>query len=298
MEAVMEELSETRETGSGASPGTVLRSGRERLAMTVSDVARELRLSVRQVEAIEADNYAKLPGGPFARGFIRNYARLVGVEPEPLIQIVNGQVREEDQSARFPASKEIPFPSGHARPWSRYVVVVVMLAAALALLAYESYREYLPQFLTGKRQGTPAPTAPAALPAAAPRQQSVTPGTEAQSPAPPASGQPPFEAVVPGSRSAGQAQPEQAAATQPEQALEPGVVRIQFGHESWVEIRDRDGKVLFTGTNPADSEQVVEGNPPLALVIGHASKVRLTWRDMPVDLVPYTKVDVARVTLE
>jgi cytoskeleton protein RodZ len=293
MDAVAEDMSESRETiGETTTVGVLIR-GRERLAMSVADVARHLRLSVRQVEAIEAGDFGKLPGGPFVRGFVRNYARLVGVDPEPLIRSIDAQPPAEERAIQTPLPKEIPFPTGQTRPWSRYAAIGAMLVVALALLAYESYRDYLPRMFTGKRAAEPPETAPAAQPVTPPQPPAAT---SPQLPAASAAGEPPIAMAAPALPSAGGAQPPQAtpAATPPELAA----VQMQFGHESWVEIRDRDGKLVFTGTNAAGSERVVEGAPPLALIIGHASKVRVTWRNMPVDLAPFTKVDVARLTLE
>jgi cytoskeleton protein RodZ len=65
-----------------------------------------------------------------------------------------------------------------------------------------------------------------------------------------------------------------------------------------VEIRAGDGKVLLSQLNPGGTEQVVEGRPPFALVIGNAQHVRLSYDDRPVDLAPHVKVEVARLTLD
>jgi cytoskeleton protein RodZ len=71
-----------------------------------------------------------------------------------------------------------------------------------------------------------------------------------------------------------------------------------FDGDSWVEVKDRSGKVIFYQLNPKGSQQSVRGNPPFSLVIGNAAHVRLTYNDKPVDLAPHTKVDVARLTIE
>ena len=80
----------------------------------------------------------------------------------------------------------------------------------------------------------------------------------------------------------------------------PGAHRIEleFGDESWVEIRDANGKVVFSRLNAAGSKASVEGPGPLSFVIGNAQSVRLTYDGRDVDLEPYTKVAVARFTLQ
>ena len=77
-----------------------------------------------------------------------------------------------------------------------------------------------------------------------------------------------------------------------------GRIRLEFDGESWVEIRDRDGKTLMSQLNPAGSRRVVLGRPPLSLVIGNGAAVRLTYNDSPVDLKPYIEIEVARLTLD
>jgi cytoskeleton protein RodZ len=71
-----------------------------------------------------------------------------------------------------------------------------------------------------------------------------------------------------------------------------------FSRESWVEIRDRQGRTIFSQLNPAGTAQAVSGQPPLRLVVGNATGVRMLYNDRTVDLAPYTQVDVARLTLE
>jgi len=75
-------------------------------------------------------------------------------------------------------------------------------------------------------------------------------------------------------------------------------VRLVFDQESWVEIRDGAGKVIFSQLNQAGSTRRVYGRPPLSLIVGNAHGVRLTYNEQPVDLEPHTKIDVARFTLE
>ena len=76
------------------------------------------------------------------------------------------------------------------------------------------------------------------------------------------------------------------------------VVRLRFARESWVEIRDRNGRKIFSQLNSPGTEQVVSGLPPLSLVVGNANGVQLTHNEQPVNLGPHTKIDVARLTLE
>ena len=65
--------------------GGALHAARENQGLTVHEIASRLRLSPKQIEAIEADNYATLPEPTIVRGFIRNYAKLLKIDAQPLL---------------------------------------------------------------------------------------------------------------------------------------------------------------------------------------------------------------------
>jgi cytoskeleton protein RodZ len=65
--------------------GGALRTAREKQKLSVQDIASQLRLGVRQVEALEADRYDKLPEPSIVRGFIRNYAKLLKIDSSPIL---------------------------------------------------------------------------------------------------------------------------------------------------------------------------------------------------------------------
>jgi cytoskeleton protein RodZ len=124
---------------------------------------------------------------------------------------------------------------------------------------------------------------PAFPPGATPQQimspQTLTPASEEAAPA-----------AAP-TTSAGTVAPTTAAAT-------PGQMRFVFDKESWLEVRDRDNRLIFSQRIAGGNEQVLAGAAPLSLVIGYAPGVRLFWQGKPVDLVPHTKGEVARLVLE
>ena len=76
-----EHLARPRKEG----PGAELAVERELQLMTIEQVATQLNLAPRQIVALEEDNFAALPGMASVRGFIRSYAKLLKLEPEPLL---------------------------------------------------------------------------------------------------------------------------------------------------------------------------------------------------------------------
>jgi len=75
-------------------------------------------------------------------------------------------------------------------------------------------------------------------------------------------------------------------------------IELAFNRESWVEIRDAEGRVVFSQLNPPGTRREVEGVAPFSIVIGNAHGVRLRYNESDVDLLPFTRTDVARLKLE
>lgn len=108
--------------------GDSLKEAREARGWTQQDAATKLRLMVRQVEAMEAEDYAALGQPVFARGFVRNYAKLLGMDPEPLLNRMA-------ESGAVPAEKAEAEP--YAAPSSQVVspILIGILAVLVLMLA-------------------------------------------------------------------------------------------------------------------------------------------------------------------
>ena len=290
----MSEAASIEPSGNAAHSGLQLAQARQSCNLSVADVAHQLKLSPAQVEAMEAGEYQRLPGAVFVRGFIRNYARLVKLDPEPLVAQAEQRLPSPPQpegDAAPPAN--IPFPSGSKLRWQKYAIGILVLVAAL--VAFEFYGGLggpSPDPAASSRPATsPQPAQDAAPPAAG---GVTTPGAaagEAETrPAVTAASNAPGQAAVPA--------PAAVAAAGAERKTGEHQVRLVFDQESWVEIRDRNGRRIFSQLNRAGTTQSVSGLPPLTLVIGNAAGVRLMHNDRPVNLAPHINVDVARLTLE
>src|SRR3954468_11950104 len=104
-------------------PGHALRAARNRSGLSIADVARHLKLAPAQVEALESDDHAHLPGPVFVRGFIRNYARLVNLDPRDLLQDVERSGPGVMTGSRLAGpSAEIPLSAVRRVHWGRYSV--------------------------------------------------------------------------------------------------------------------------------------------------------------------------------
>jgi cytoskeleton protein RodZ len=85
---------------------------------------------------------------------------------------------------------------------------------------------------------------------------------------------------------------------QHETVLNAQRIELLFDRESWVEIKDADGRIVFSQLNPPGSRRNVVGEAPFSIIIGNATGVKLRYNNTDVDLAPFTRTDVARLTLK
>ncbi len=272
------------------SIGQVLREAREAQGMTLEEAAARLRLMHRQIEAMETGDFESLGQPVFARGFVRNYARLLGLAPDALLARMEGAPAEPGPVSRV----EPPLPrSWLTSPWLILLMlgVLVVVAAPIALywwLNSEGEEASTYQARSGVRP--PPVAAPAAAPASKPAD---VPPPAAAVEAPPV---PPSEPATTATEPAEAGAP--AAPAVPESPAAEGTLQLEFGDESWVEISDATGRMLHRQLNPPGSRIEVRGQPPFDLVIGNATQTHMTYNGRPIDLKPYIAVTVARFTLE
>ena len=88
--------------------GAELAQARQAAGLAVADVAQQLKFAARQIEALEQGRYADIPAGTFARGMVRAYARLVKIDPEPLVARIDRKSTRLNsshiQKSRMPSS--------------------------------------------------------------------------------------------------------------------------------------------------------------------------------------------------
>jgi len=272
-----------------SSPGSVLAAGRHALNLSVSDVARHLKISPAQVEALEQGAYERLPGRVFVRGFLRNYAKLIGIDPQPLLRSIESQMPHPAVAEERAPSAHVVMPRERAARWPLYTVLAAALIVG-ALAIYEfGFNEPPPPPADAAAPGAEGdPTAAtsmaaAPVPLAGPAAAIAPPGATTSAGA---EGTPHGELV-----STGEQVPKRTRAGERE-------LYFKFDEESWVEVRDRNDKVLLARLIPAGSEERISASLPLKLVVGNARGVRVTYGAYPVNLTPHTGDTVARFTLE
>ncbi len=254
-------------------PGAMLARARAERQLGISEVAERLKYGARQIEALEADDYGRLAGTTFVRGMIRSYAKLVGMDPAPVLKALERRNIPAQVTVDL-RTQRIPFPDGNKRATRLYLALSVVVLLAIAGILYEWHFAEVAPTPVSVSVTPPAPRSAPEVAVAAP----VEP--DAVAPVAPA------------------ATTEYGAAPVSRRNSRGRRIQLEFQKESWVEIKDRDGMTLLSQLNAAGTQKAVEGAPPFSVIIGNAANVRVTYKDAPFDLTPYVKIEVARFTLE
>ena len=309
-EPVAESTVETEDqqvTAAVVLPGARLKAEREARGLSLTEVAHALKFGARQIEALEADRYDQLQGATFLRGFIRSYARYLKLEDAPLLALL--------EAGAPPPQAEIVAPTNMgeamAQPFiernQKWLMLVMALVVVLAVGAYwltmnekmthgnEAESEAAKEDASAQAAPaqpvvapTPVAVAPAPVTQAAPVAPVAPPPVVAPAPVPQAVPAP----VVPAPAAAATSAPAVAAPAGQKQ------ISLDFDGRSWVEIKDATQRIIFTGEYSAGNKQVVTGKPPFQLWIGKVSAVKVVYNEQKVNLQPYARDEVARLTLD
>ena len=290
------------------SVGQTLRQAREARQLPLADVARALKLSERQLTALESDQWSELPGATFVRGFVRNYARLLALDAAPLMETLDQQLEKSVTKLNIPASAPAEPAAGVSKKNDRSVMTLGLLLLLVAVLGY---------FLLPGDWNMLQGRILALLPERAPAVATVQEEKEAEPLYPPGTSN--QELIAPVPETAPEAAAESLPAAAPPPATTPAVsavpvettpgaaalaakhaatLRFVVSKEAWIEVRDSEQKVVFSQRLAPGSEQQVQGQGPLSVTVGYAPGVQLFLRGQQVDLAPHSRGDVARLVLE
>jgi len=283
------------------SVGETLRAERLKRNLTLDQISRELKISTRFLDAIEAGEFNKLPGGVFTRSFVRQYARLLGLDEEELadqVQRVLAPPLEVPEHAGQPKAVEPEFHVPKMKQWenvgeSSFHWSGSLSAAAMfvvVLLICSGVYTWIQRPHASETLQTSTKFAPPPAPAAQPVSPPVTPAV-----APPAG---PETAAVPPSRNPrAQAPPEPVAAAAPAatppqpstpltkttNADRNAIVHVEVtaGEAVWILVRV-DGKYSFSGTLEANQTRTVETTGTVLVRLGNAGSVNITLNGKPI----------------
>jgi cytoskeleton protein RodZ len=324
----------TEEIRAPESVGQQLSATRLAQGLTIEAVATQLRLTPFQINCIEKDQFDEFKAKVFARGYVSNYARLLKLPVAPLLALMSqrdvAQAFEKEEPLLREVNRQVVLGPVRWMSVTRSLLAVALLLSVGGLYHWvfndsapstdpSSFNHLIhnpasiTQFFSSSSNSTSSNTAvsppsPSANASAAPNDMTAQPVVI---PAPPMALETLSEQVKEEEKRISVQEPKKTVAVEPLPLVTPpiktmtpvthgalGAVVLRFTGQSWVEVRDASGGVIFAQLNSAGSEKNLRGQPPFSLVIGRAQDVQLTYNGKSVDLLPFTTDTVARLRLE
>ena len=276
-------------------PGDVLRYEREQKGLSIELAARQSRIKLAVLEAIESGETGEIPS-VYLRGYIRNYARFLGVDRADLEdQMEHVQGAEPEVRSVFTVKAK----AGGAEKWlkaSSYLAASALIATLAWQFTHEAVRF---------SQGDSPLVSTTAVPGDSPAQGNVDGQQERPANTHLNASIASVEMLGKNSELTGKSAAEQAwaaisgsADTAAAEGTDSTALSITTSADTWVEIKDADGNQLELDLIRAGSSRNYDGHAPFDIMIGRASAVVLNMDGNDIDLGPHTRGNVARMTLQ
>jgi cytoskeleton protein RodZ len=270
--------------------GENLRREREMRGVSLEEISSATKISLRFLEAIEREDFAKLPGGIFSRSFIRSYARYLGLDEERVVAEFQLAARPQMDFDlhRMPSGKSSSGRPGTRTPLIATLVAVVLLVGGYVLFRYTPRAAEVPAPLPPAPVAVPTPTAPPIVPAPTtsgeataapgvnPPEGQVTPATA------------PGATAAPGTTPNPQAGPAAGASPvtppNPQTGNPPGtnpaadtdlVLQVAATDRAWVAV-DADGKTVLQRVLNPNEVETLKAHKSFDVTTGNAQAVILT----------------------
>ncbi len=312
------------------NPGETLRQARENNGWTLAEVAKKLNLTASSLSNLEAGAFDKLPGHTFARGYIRAYAKLLGMDQAALVHEFDLYTGTDANGSNVHSLGRIEEPVRISHTILRIVSLLLLIAViGGGFIWWQDQTSMRAKDLIGlapehvEVEGADGTTqihpldepedqavaeakveseSPVEAQAAAEQTQSSALALPLAS-APAVSGAAPAEpATSVASAPAAPAAPAPAvapavAAVESAPVAGAGKVSVQYSADCWTQVTDATGKVLFGGLKRKGENLEVSGKPPLSLRLGFARAAQVTYNGQAVDVAPFTSGETARLKL-
>ncbi|MCK9533780.1 MAG: helix-turn-helix domain-containing protein [Pseudomonas sp.] len=312
--------------------GHILREARLAASWTVSDVAKKLNLTANAVEFIESDQFDRLPGTTFTRGYIRSYAKILGLDATQLAKQFDQHVNSNNAMQSVVQSID---HVGEARRISRGMLqfslfVVFLIVLSVAYYIWQSFNSVdandsgqsavFDRVEVERADGsvhiqTLDEPEDQALAFVLEENQSVGQGVLLEpETAEPRAADAPNTPVLPATIAAAApvtpliVDPSARQSESGDNAVKPaqentaldvgiGAVQLNFVNDCWLRIVDADGKELMSGLKRAGEQLSVTGKAPLDVHLGYATGVSIIYNGEPVDFSSAIRGATARIKL-
>lgn len=263
------------EPPASAQVGAGMREVRERLGWRLADVAEQLRIRLPYLEAIERGDLAALPGSAYQTGFIRSYALILGLDPEEILR------RFRAAGMGPPAKAELsflaPVPDRAVPTGALWFILVLLVIGGYAGWYFHSERD---RHLAQAIPSVPPELAPLAVPPKPPAPKPVPVAAPAATPAAPATAASATKPAA-GTVAPAPASPTPGAPAPPATPAAASGQSIVATADSWIEVKDPTGNILFSRVLHAGESWPVPDEPGLLLTAGNAGGTEIAVNGKP-----------------
>ena len=317
----IEQQHDFQDDSQAVGPGQLLRNAREQLGWTREQVASRIHLRLTLIAAIESDTYDKHTSHTFIRGYLRTYAKLVGIPEETILAAYDklGLTPPDNIDMQSFSRRSRQQANDSRLKVVTWLVILVLIALSVAWWWQSTARRSAgdealaatKMSATGSTPAEPAITPPDAINTAPAEGAAIAPAaTDVDAPAvvsdATATLAPASAAVAPTDVSAAVGTATDAAVsgangTESEEAvIDPATapqLKMSFTADCWLDVKDANGKTLFSGLKKANDELVLEGAEPLKFIIGAPMAVKLDYKGQSFDMSRYNNGRTARFSL-
>ena len=262
--------------------GEKLRREREKRSITLDQISDSTKIGTRMLQALEEDRFSQLPGGIFNKGFVRAYARHLGLDEDQTVADyleasgdappVQPELPAEEPVRRIEASTDV---SRRQLPWGLFAAILLLAALVLSIWSQRQKNHE-----SNAAPASPAPPAAQQLVEDHSAPAPTVPGpTSERNPSPIKSTVNPAaqvtSAVAP-ARNPATAVPKPPADTTALPAQGEFVVVIQAREDSWTTIT-ADGRTVYSGILPAGDQRAIPGRTRVIVKAGNAGGIDLRF---------------------
>lgn len=299
---------DSQDDSQAVGPGQLLRNAREQLGWTREQVASRIHLRLTLIAEIESDSYNKHTSHTFIRGYLRTYAKLVGIPEQTILAAYDklGLTPPDNIDMQSFSRRSRQQANDSRLKVVTWLVILVLVALSIAWWWQSTARRSAgDDALAATEMGTTGnmpsvnassvdvadPVLPVVSEAVAIAVDPVVSGAVTAAPAVVET-----SAAVTTDASA----PVETAAPADEATTEPGKVpqlKLSFTADCWLDVKDANGKTLFSGLKKANDELVLEGPEPLKFIVGAPMAVNLEYQGKSFDMSRYNNGRTARFSL-
>lgn len=292
--------------------GTLLKRQREAMGYTQKQVAERLRLRVNVIEQIDNNQLESGQVATFTRGYLRSYARLVGLDEKMVLDALDnaGDAQHQEQEMQS-FSRKTNTEKHNSRIMLITWAVFIIITGISSLWWWQNQQENsLAQSVNQAAQiedVANSESEPPALDDVVMQEMNVVEeGTESSDTAAEETVEPVQVEPMPATDSTvadePQAQVEQPVREEPVLAETTSTtgetaLSMSFRADCWVQVKDASGKTLISGIRKSGQDLNLSGQAPFNVILGAPEGVTMTFASEPVDLSRYTAGKVARFTL-